>query len=60
MASRPTRWRILAVFGGQGQVAGEDEKSLPCGAIQEFTDLAGSEAEVNSPRDAPFQHLGPG
>ncbi len=46
MASRPVRWRILAVFGGLGLDAGEEGKDWHCGALQEFTDLAGSEAEV--------------
>ena len=48
MASRPTRWRILAVFAGQGLDAGQDEKDLPCGAMQELADLAGSDAEVRA------------
>jgi hypothetical protein len=46
MASRPSKWRILAVFGGLDLDAIEDVKEPTCGAMQEFTDLAGSSAEV--------------
>ena len=46
MASRPTRWRILAVYDGVGVDDGQDARSLPIGVLQEFMDLAGSEAEV--------------
>ncbi len=46
MASRPSKWRILAVFGGLDLDAIEDNTEPSCGAMAEFTDLAGSSAEV--------------
>lgn len=47
MASRPLKWRILAVFGGLDLDAVEDNTEPTCGAMQEMTDLAGSSAEVS-------------
>lgn len=46
MASRPSKWRILAVFGGLDLDAVGENKEPTCGAMHEFTDLAGSSAEV--------------
>ncbi len=46
MASRPSKWRILAVFGGLDLDAVGENKEATCGAMQEFVDLAGSSAEV--------------
>lgn len=46
MASRPSKWRILAVFGGLDLDAAGENKEPTCGAMHEFTDLAGSSAEV--------------
>ena len=46
MASRPAKWRILAVTNGVDlPTNGEATTSRP-GPLQEFADLAASEAEV--------------
>ena len=46
MASRPAKWRILAVTNGVDlPTNGEATPSRP-GPLQEFADLAASEAEV--------------
>ena len=47
MASRPAKWRILAVTNGVDLPnTGEATPSRP-GPLQEFADLAASEAEVS-------------
>ncbi|CAL8464121.1 g3656 [Coccomyxa elongata] len=51
MASRPSKWRILAVFGGLDLDAVGENKEPTCGAMHEFTDLAGSSAELLMLRD---------
>lgn len=48
MASRPAKWRILAVFGGLDLDASEGGPDQSIGALQELADLIGSSAEVCS------------
>jgi hypothetical protein len=47
MASRPLKWRILAVFGGLDLDAFEEGLEPSLGALQELTNIAGASPEVN-------------
>ncbi|KAK9814581.1 hypothetical protein WJX72_008178 [[Myrmecia] bisecta] len=59
MAHRPAKWRILAVFCNAGtslEAAGGTDRRC-CGAIEEFSDLAGADAEVQILKDKKVEEV---